>query len=53
MIQKSTIQTNEERNTNKIKSKTEALINAEKFYNYMDNVVKAFKNKVFLFKEGF
>ena len=44
---------NKQRNTNKIKSKTEALINAEKFCNNRDNVVKAFKNEVFPFKEGF
>ena len=44
---------NKQTNTNKIKSKTEALINAEKFYNNRDNIVKAFKNEVFLFKEGF
>ena len=39
-------------NTNKINSKKETLINAEKLYNrYI--VIKAFENGVFPFKDGF
>ena len=40
-------------NTKKIKSEKETLINAEKLYNNRDNVIKAFENGVFPFKDGF
>ena len=40
-------------NTKKIKSEKETLINAEKLYNNRDNVIKAFENGVFPFKNGF
>ena len=40
-------------NTKKIKPEKETLINAKKLYNNRDNVIKAFENGVFLFKDGF
>ena len=41
------------KNLDKINSRKEILINAEKLYNKKNNVVKAFENAVFLFKDGF
>ena len=40
-------------NTKKIKPEKETLINAKKLYNNRDNVIKAFENGVFPFKDGF
>ena len=41
------------KNPDKINSRKETFINAEKLYNTRDNVIKAFENGVFLFKDGF
>ena len=41
------------KNIDKIKSKEEALINAEKLYNNRNNVIKAFEDGVFSFNDGF
>ena len=41
------------KNLDKIKSKKETLINAEKLYNNRNNVIKAFEDGVFWFKDGF
>ena len=41
------------KNLNKIKSKEEILINAEKLYNNRNNVIKTFEDGVFLFNGGF
>ena len=35
-----------------IKSKEEALINAEKFYNNRNNFIKAYKDRVFPFNDA-
>ena len=43
----------ESKRLKKIKSKEEALTKAEKLYNNRDNVIKAFENRVFSFKDGF
>ena len=40
------------KNLDKINSRKETLINAEKLYNKTNNVVKASENAVFLFKDG-
>ena len=37
----------------KINSRKETLINVKKLYNNRNNVIKAFENGVFLFKDGF
>ena len=41
------------KNLDKIKSKKEPLINAEKLYNNRNNVIKVFEDGVFLFNNGF
>ena len=41
------------KNPDKISSRKETLINAEKLYNNRNNVIKAFENGVFPFKDGF
>ena len=41
------------KNLDKIKSKKEALINAEKLYNNRNNVIKVFEDGVFSFNDGF
>ena len=43
----------EPRYSNKIKSTEEAPTNAEKVYNNRNNVIKAFENEVFPFRDGF
>ena len=40
-------------NPNKITAKKITLINAKKLYNNRNNVIKAFENRVFPFKDGF
>ena len=37
----------------KINSRKETLINVKKLYNNRNNVIKAFENRVFPFKDGF
>ena len=41
------------KNPDKINSRKETLINVKKFYNNKNNVIKAFEDRVFLFKDGF
>ena len=41
------------KNPDKINSRKETLINPEKLHNHRNNVIKAFENGVFLFKDGF
>ena len=41
------------KNLDEIKSKKEALINARKLYNNNNNVIKAFADRFFPFKDGF
>ena len=41
------------KNLDKIKSKKEPLINAEKLYNNRNNVIKVFEDGVFSFNDGF
>ena len=43
----------EPKNFKKVKSKEEALTSAEKLYNNRDNVIKAFENGFFPFKDWF
>ena len=40
-------------NLDKIKTREETLINAERFYNSRNKVIKAFEDGVFPFKDGF
>ena len=40
-------------NPDKIAAKKIILINAKKLYNNRNNVIKAFENRVFPFKDGF
>ena len=41
------------KNPDKINSRKETLINVKKFYNNKNNVIRAFEDRVFLFKDGF
>ena len=41
------------KNPDKINSRKETLINVKKFYNNKNNAIKAFEDRVFLFKDGF
>ena len=41
------------KNLDKINSRKETLINVKKLYNNRNNVIKAFENRVFPFKDGF
>ena len=41
------------KNLDKIKSKEETIINAEKLYKNRNNVIKAFEDRVFPFNDGF
>ena len=43
----------EPKNLDEIKSKKETLICAERLYNNRDNVIRAFENRIFPFKDGF
>ena len=41
------------KNRDKMNSRKETLINAEELHNNKDNVIEAFENRVFPFKDGF